>query len=175
MGPDEVMRVLDELDAVGVVVGITGGWGIDALLGRETREHGDLDLGVDRDDVDTVVRALGLIGYRTVADQRPARLELHAPTGRVDLHPIAWRPDGSGLQAGFDGRTFEYPVGSLSEAGSIGGRDVRCGTPELQVAFHLGYDPTDTDRRDLALLAREFGLVLPPPYGRDPATGRPPR
>jgi hypothetical protein len=33
----------------GLVVWLDGGWGIDALLGRETRTHADLDLVIDRD------------------------------------------------------------------------------------------------------------------------------
>ena len=37
MAGAEVLRVLDALEAAGVRAGITGGWGIDALLRRETR------------------------------------------------------------------------------------------------------------------------------------------
>lgn len=60
---DEVLRVLEALDHVGLRVGITGGWGIDALLGRQTREHGDIDLGLDATDVDRAVAALSDLGY----------------------------------------------------------------------------------------------------------------
>ena len=42
MGGTEVLRVLDALETAGIRAGITGGWGIDALLRRETRAHGDL-------------------------------------------------------------------------------------------------------------------------------------
>ncbi|MFL5686603.1 MAG: nucleotidyltransferase domain-containing protein, partial [Chloroflexota bacterium] len=37
---------------------IAGGWGIDALLGRQTTAHRDIDLGVDGCDIDRAVRAL---------------------------------------------------------------------------------------------------------------------
>jgi len=166
MESTEVLRALDALAAVGVDAGITGGWGIDALLGRQTREHGDLDLGVDIAFVERAIAALAPLGYRLAVDQRPARLELHAPTGRVDLHPIAWRPDGSGVQAGFDGQTFEYPIGSLSAVGSISGRVVACGTPELQLAFHRGYEPSEIDRGDMALLAEAVRIELQAPDDR---------
>jgi lincosamide nucleotidyltransferase A/C/D/E len=175
MTADAVIAVIDALDGAGVRAGITGGWGIDALLRRETRSHGDLDLGIDREDVPTAIEALGRVGYRVEEDQRPARVELAGPDGRVDLHPIVYGADGAegaGRQTGFDGQTFDYPPGSLEAVGVIGGREVRCGTPDLQLLFHAGYAPRDHDRRDMAALAERFGLPLPEAYrsGRGPTT-----
>src|SRR5262249_54808544 len=37
---------------------IAGGWALDLFLERQTREHGDLDVGVLRRDVEEVLRAL---------------------------------------------------------------------------------------------------------------------
>ena len=161
-----VLEVLETLGVAGVRAGITGGWGIDALLRRETRLHGDVDLGIDRADVDTAIQALTVIGYAVMVDQRPARVELAASTGRVDLHPIAWGEDGAGRQTGLDGEVFEYPPGSLDAAGVIGGREVRCGTPELQLAFHSHYAPREHDRRDMAELCASFDLPMPASYQR---------
>ena len=160
----EVLRVLTVLDAAGIRAGLTGGWGVDALLGRETRIHGDVDLGVSAEAVDIAIDALGGLGYMVTLDQRPARVVLVSPTGQVDLHPIAWGPGGGGVQTGFDGETFEYPPGSLDAKGSIAGQVVRCGTPGLQLTFHERYVPRDHDRADMAALAEQFGLQLPPAY-----------
>jgi lincosamide nucleotidyltransferase A/C/D/E len=160
----EVLRVLTALDAAGIRAGLTGGWGVDALLGRETRIHGDVDLGVSADAVDTAIDTLGGLGYTVTLDQRPARVVLVSPTGQVDLHPIVWGPTGTGIQTGFDGETFEYPPGSLDAEGLIAGQLVRCGTPTLQLTFHERYVPCDHDRADMAALAHEFGLQLPPAY-----------
>jgi hypothetical protein len=41
----EVVDVLERLDRAGVPVWLDGGWGVDALVGRQTRAHRDLDLG----------------------------------------------------------------------------------------------------------------------------------
>ena len=164
MAATAVLEVVDTLEAAGVRAGITGGWGIDALLRRETRSHGDIDLGIDTADVDTAIEALGVIGYGVMLDQRPARVELAASTGRIDLHPIAWGEDGMGRQTGLDGEVFEYPRGSLDAVGVIGGREVRCGTPELQLAFHSHYEPREHDRRDMAELSGAFDLPLPESY-----------
>ena len=159
-----VIEVIDALEAAGVHAGITGGWGIDALLRRETRPHGDVDLGIDEKAVATAIDALARLGYTVELDQRPARVELNGPNGRVDLHPIAWDADGAGRQAGLEGEVFDYPPGSLDAIGVIGGHELRCGTPELQVAFHSHYEPRDHDRRDMAALAEAFGLALPESY-----------
>jgi lincosamide nucleotidyltransferase A/C/D/E len=160
----EVLRVLSVLEAAGVRAGLTGGWGVDALLRRQTRAHGDADLGVPAEAVDTAIDALAGIGYSVSIDQRPARLVLVSAAGQVDLHPIVWGPTGTGIQTGFDGETFEYPPGSLEAEGIIAGQTVRCGTPSLQLAFHEHYLPRDHDRADMAALAEQFGLRLPLSY-----------
>ena len=159
-----VIEVIDALEAAGVRAGITGGWGIDALLRRETRPHGDLDLGIGAETVTAAIDALARLGYSVEVDQRPARVELSGANGRVDLHPIAWDASGAGRQTGLEGEVFDYPPGSLDAIGVIGGREVRCGTPDLQLAFHGHYVPRDHDRRDMAALAAAFGLELPDSY-----------
>jgi lincosamide nucleotidyltransferase A/C/D/E len=160
----EVLRVLDALGAAGVRAGITGGWGIDAQLRRETRSHGDVDLGVANEMVDATIDALEPLGYAVETDERPARVVLTSEVGQVDLHPIVCDALGAGVQTGLEGERFDYPVGSLDAEGEIGGRTVRCGTPELQVAFHSHYEPRDHDRADMAALADAFDLSLPPAY-----------
>jgi lincosamide nucleotidyltransferase A/C/D/E len=160
----EVLRVLEALEAAGVRAGVTGGWGIDALLRRQTRDHGDVDLGVPSDLIDAAIEALRSLDYAVAADERPARIVLKSVNGQVDLHPIVRLRSGAGVQTGFDGQTFEYPPGSLEAEGEIGGRIVRCGTPDLQVTFHRGYEPREHDRLDMAALAEAFGLTLEPPY-----------
>jgi lincosamide nucleotidyltransferase A/C/D/E len=164
MDAEEVLRVLDALEVAVVRAGVTGGWGIDALLRRQTREHGDVDLGIPSDAIDGGIEALRSIGYTIATDERPARVVLTSATGKVDLHPIVVLPSGAGVQTGFDGQTFEYQPGSLEAEGEIDGRIVRCGTPELQVTFHRGYEPREHDRRDMSALADAFGLTLDAPY-----------
>ena len=164
MEATEVLRVLFVLEAAGVRAGLTGGWGVDALLRRQTRSHGDADLGVPAEAVETAIDALAGIGYNVSIDQRPARLVLVSDKGKVDLHPIVWGPTGTGIQTGFDRETFDYPPGSLDADGLIAGQPVRCGTPSLQLTFHERYVPRDHDRADMAALADQFGLQLPPAY-----------
>jgi lincosamide nucleotidyltransferase A/C/D/E len=47
MKPPEVLRILDALTARDLKVWLDGGWGVDALLGTQTRDHEDVDLIVE--------------------------------------------------------------------------------------------------------------------------------
>jgi len=61
----DVLRILAALDEAGVRYWLGGGWGVEALLGFESREHSDLDLVLDDHDtaLPAVTRALATVGY----------------------------------------------------------------------------------------------------------------
>lgn len=164
----EVIEVLDALDEAGIRVSVAGGWAVDALLGRETRKHGDLDLAVDASLVPRAIEALIGIRFEVTLDQRPARVELHDGARLVDLHPVTIDADGIGRQPGLGGETFAYPPGSMDAVGVIGARSVRCLTPTLIARFHDGYEPRAIDRADMAALVEHFDVELPAAYTRDP-------
>ena len=150
----EVHRVLDALDDAGCRAWIAGGWGVDALAGRQTRPHRDLDLLVEAALLDDALAALAGLGYRVETDWLPIRVEVAAPGRRwVDLHPVVFDGDGHGVQAGPDGTTFEYPAACLV-TGSLDGRPVECLSVDRQIEAHTGFEPREADRADLALLHR---------------------
>jgi lincosamide nucleotidyltransferase A/C/D/E len=152
MSAPEVHAVLDALAAAGCRVWIGGGWGVDALVGYQTRGHRDLDLAVDADHGDAALVALGKLGYVIETDWRPVRVEVVAAgRGRVDVHPVTFNEAGDGRQADGDGGFFLYPAGCFT-IGTIAGRGVNCLTIAQQLRFHSGYQPRDIDRADLALL-----------------------
>jgi lincosamide nucleotidyltransferase A/C/D/E len=150
---EDVLAVLRALEAAGLPVWVGGGWGIDALVGEQTRHHDDLDLAFRAEHEARLIAVLGELGLELAEDQRPVRFVMRAADGcAVDLHPVAFDERGHGVQAGFDGTRFEYPADGLGW-GRIDGRRVPCLTAAQQVRFHLGYPPTEKDRRDMALLA----------------------
>ena len=63
---DDVLAVLDRLGAAGVPVWLDGGWSVDALLGRQTRPHGDVDVVLPLDRAALAIAALAGVGF-TVA------------------------------------------------------------------------------------------------------------
>ncbi len=145
--------MLDALERADVRAWVEGGWGIDALAARETRDHDDLDLVVDitDDGFERAVKALTAHGYERGLDDLPVRLVVGTAAGRtVDLHPIRFETDGAAYQWGH-GREYQYPADCFT-VGRIDGREVACLGVSIQREFHSGYVPRPVDHHDLALL-----------------------
>jgi lincosamide nucleotidyltransferase A/C/D/E len=160
------LEILEALERAGVDAWVDGGWGVDALLGRQTRPHEDLDLVVALDRVDRIRAALGAAGFTLADDQLPVRFVLaHPEHGRVDFHTVTFDAEGGGLQPQPSGGTFRYPPEGFV-TGSIGGRPVRCISADVQVLCHLGYEPKEKDVQDVLALHQALGTKLPRSYER---------
>jgi lincosamide nucleotidyltransferase A/C/D/E len=150
----EVMAVVDAVRLVGCRFWLEGGWGVDALVGRQTRPHRDVDLDFDAEFEDDLLLALGALGYAVETDWRPNRVELAAPGRRwVDLHPLVIDADGNARQAALDGGWHEFDR-SWFTTGSLAGQPVPCVSTEAQRVFHSGYELRAVDLLDLAELDR---------------------
>ena len=162
MRAGDVLEILDRLDAAGVDWWINGGWGSDALLGRQTRPHDDLDFAVGLEDV---VRLASVFPeFRRVQEEDwPSAYVLRDAQGRqLDFHPLELDESGDGWQPQRDGPPALWPREALAATGTIGGREVRCTSPEFQIESHLyeGYD--DVDWAAVVALCDRFGVPLPP-------------
>jgi lincosamide nucleotidyltransferase A/C/D/E len=157
-----VLEVVDLLERHGVDVWIDGGWGVDALLGRETREHDDLDLVVELGDSERVIDLLREVGYELVAGGQPKSFVLVDDVGRqVDVHPVTFDAEGGGVYQMDGGREWIYPAEGFSGRGQVAGRPVRCLSAEVQVLVHAGYELGEKDYRELYLLRERFGVEFP--------------
>ena len=152
MEQDEVHAVLGALGTAGIPTWVGGGWGVDALAGRQTRAHRDLDLLVDAERLEDCLSILTARGYAVETDWLPVRVEVGAAgRGWVDIHPVRLAADGSGVQAGLDGTRFDYPPGCFT-TGNLAGREVPCLTAAHQQLLHTGYEPRAQDIHDLRVL-----------------------
>jgi lincosamide nucleotidyltransferase A/C/D/E len=64
MSAEDVVAIVRRLQRAGLAVWLDGGWGIDALVRRQTRPHDDLDVVVRSEDVPAVERELAALGYQ---------------------------------------------------------------------------------------------------------------
>jgi hypothetical protein len=167
MNAEQVLEVLDLVKQSGIDPWVDGGWGVDALVGTQSRAHGDLDLVVPANSVPAVRSLLAEQGFELIRDWLPTALALRHPDGReVDLHPVERTADGGGDQVQRDGRRWHYdaPV-----TGVVAGRSVLCCSLATQRRAHTGYEPDEKDVTDMRLLAEQFSVTVltgPPGAGK---------
>jgi len=150
---EDVVQVLDALDAANLRQWVAGGWGVDALVGWQTRDHRDLDLLVDYARFDDCLTILERLGYAPETDWLPLRLECAAPGGRwVDVHPVSFDDEGGAVLGDRGGAHFDFPPTAFA-VGTLNQRLVPCLSAAHQEVVHDGYDPRWQDRHDMALLA----------------------
>ena len=167
MPADAARDLLTVVRANGASVCVGGGWGVDALVGEQTREHADLDLWVEAADTEKVFAAFVDCGVDRIypwPGDRPWNFVVHdSGSRRVDLR-FYETFDGHRLRYGNAAHPFIFEGRDLPGRGEIAGMPVRCETPEFALANHAGYELCDTDRHDIATLCDRFDL--PPPQVR---------
>jgi lincosamide nucleotidyltransferase A/C/D/E len=154
-----VLEILEVLDSSEIPYLVAGGWGVDALLGRQTRRHRDLDLVLPAFEVDEprALRALSALGYKRQS-QRPAgiwmpiqSLVVDGAGHQIELLSIDLERIGESL-AQEHGPRGDAPDSSHVEVagtGEIDGHRVACLSLEVQLLAHSGYEARASDRRDL--------------------------
>lgn len=168
--------LVDALEGADIAVWVDGGWAVDAVLGEQTREHGDLDVVVEAADVPRLRALLAERGFVDVPrpDTRPWNFVLGDPHGvQVDVHAVVFDEHGNGVY-GPAAAGEAFPAEALTGAGVIAGRRVRCIAPAWLLRFRTGYEPRDVDRLDVAALCARFALEPPEAYrdeARAPASG----
>jgi len=164
----DVIDIYFTLGGLGIQIWIDGGWGVDALLGRQTRPHKDLDIALEDQHLVRFERFLASRGYRRTKREieRPFNFVLADQAGReIDVHVISLDERGNG-NYGPPEKGIMYPADSLVGSGTIEGHPVRCISPEWMVKFHSGYELTEKDYQDVSALCEKYGIELPLEYLR---------
>lgn len=161
------LHIVQSLTSAGVEVVVAGGWAVDALLGEQTRPHGDLDVWAPAAQFDRLIRVaveLDIDRIHPWAEDRPWNFVLHdGGTLRVDLHLHESLADGD-LHYGSVVDPFVFPAEALTGEGEIAGTPVVCEAPAWVRRFHTGYEVRPVDRHDMRLLCERFGFDLPDGY-----------
>jgi lincosamide nucleotidyltransferase A/C/D/E len=188
MNAQDALALYTVLREHGVRVWIDGGWGIDALLERQTRSHKDLDVFVAFDDLATMTNVLSrrgfslkviwsenlwlpqdarvlLIGRAGTEHEVATAFVLRDGLGReIDFHVMHVDKRGVGTPA------WECNLAFLPDAltghGMILGSPVKCLSAAMQMRTHSGYPLQPKDIQDLRLLRDRFGAeghdLVPP-------------
>ena len=163
MSAATAVQLLQLFERHGIEVIVDGGWGVDALLGEQTRSHNDLDIALEHKDVPQIRALLEAHGYSDVPrdDSWECNFVMGDEQGHeVDLHSYTFDDQGTNIFG------VEYPLDSLNGTGTIQGYAVRCITVDWMVKFHSGYEFDEEDYRDVAALCERFGIALPAEYER---------
>ncbi len=167
----DVIRIYQYLLANGIQIWLCGGWGIDALLGEQTRPHKDLDVIMLLDDVIRMRELLGRQGYDLAylwEENCPAvdahgvevasAFVLNDADGReLDAHAMRFDVQGNGIPTWRDTEGLIFKSQDLAGQGVVAGFALQCLSSEMQMLVHRGYELPEKQVRDLELLRKKFG------------------
>jgi lincosamide nucleotidyltransferase A/C/D/E len=106
-----------------IEIWIDGGWGVDALLGHQTRPHNDLDIALKHSNVPMLRKLFETRGYRNVPrnDTRDCNFVLGDDKGHlIDVHSFELGASGNNVFG------VPYIAKHLTGNGIIAGQQVKC-------------------------------------------------
>lgn len=161
MSANDVVELLQLFNHNNIEIFVDGGWGVDALLGKQTRPHADLDIALPHKFVPQLRQLLERRGYKEIPrdDSRECNFVLADGKGHeIDVHSYTFDDQGNNIFG------IAYPFESLTGTGSINGYQVKCISPEWMVTFHSGYTLDENDYFDVLALCNKFNIPLPKEY-----------
>lgn len=157
MPAEKVVELYRLFEENGVEIWVDGGWGVDALLEEQTREHTDLDIAIDHAHEPKMRQLLDERDYKVVMtnDKTEWNYVLGDGHSEIDVHVFGFDEAGNNTYG------TKYPKDSLTGVGKINGQVVRTIDPVWMVQFHTRYELADTDRHDVKVLCAKFNIPLP--------------
>ena len=157
----DVVNLYFELDNLGIKIWVDGGWGVDALLGKQTRPHKDLDIAIQWKDVPKLREVLAEQGYKQVKEDSQWNFVLADENGHeIDVHTFVYDDKGNVV----DG--IMYPAESLTGSGTIDGQSVKCISPKHMVEFLAPYISKWPEKylEAASALCEKYRIELPKEY-----------
>jgi len=170
MQEPQVASFYVDMEARGIELWLIGGWGIDALLGRQTREHHDLDVLVEVASLERFRHRLLELGFdfqyvwdnetwwvhddswSGSDDQPTAFVYAHRDGREIDAHVIRREQDGTITTLWTS--PHQVTAEGLNGSGVVGAQHVRCLTATMQRQAHTGYELPPHQIADLQLLSQ---------------------
>ena len=156
----ELLKLFAEND---IDIIVDGGWGVDALLGRQTRYHEDLDIAIPHKDAAKLRKLLTDRGFSDILrdDTRDCNFVLGDSLGNsVDVHSYIFDEQGNNIFG------VAYLPEHFTGTGAINSYPVKCISAEWMVKFHTGYELDENDFLDTLALCKRFNIPLPKEYDK---------
>jgi lincosamide nucleotidyltransferase A/C/D/E len=170
MDATDVVSLYRALFAADAPVWLMGGWGVDALVGRQTRPHHDVDLLVEVANLERLRICLIDLGFvlkytwddearwirhdrwSSPLEQPSAFVYGHADGREVDVHVVRQSEDGD-VEMLWN-VPYAFTADGLRSTGAINGQAVRCLSRDMQLQAHTGYALPAHHLQDLELLVK---------------------
>jgi len=151
---DDLLKVIKIMDASDIRYWLDGGWGVDVLAGKQSREHRDVDIDFDATHTKKLLELLKYHGYEIETDQAPARIELYSEQlGYIDVHPFVLNDDGTSKQADLAGGWYEFEADYFGNA-IFENKNIPCISVKGQKIFHSGYELREVDKHDIEIIEK---------------------
>jgi lincosamide nucleotidyltransferase A/C/D/E len=165
MSATDVLRVLGALEGESLRFTLAGGWGVDALIGTQSRQHDDLDVVIDdyEHNQPKAWQALVKLGFKHVASQTrrtwmPDLATFDDGAGhRVELVSIDWERLANASDSSESPLRVDALKGDVFAEGKINGVVVPCLSSRVQLLYHTRYPLKETLQHDVDLLQSVFG------------------
>ncbi len=169
-GWDELLLVVESLEHLGLGYWLAGGWGVDALVQRQTRRHKDIDIIIEdfeRNEPKARQAFLALGFDHVKMDQggvwMPWRSNFEDRAGhRIELLAIDWAHLNDVFSLAPEPRhpmSSQDLAGEVLTVGTLNGRSIPCLTRSAQLLFHTGFPLENAGTTDVSLLQTEFGAT----------------
>ena len=163
---EKVIELYNLLERMQISIWLDGGWGVDALLEKQTRAHDDLDIVIEEKNLDKFVNHFQSMGYFEIIKDDSCAWNFvlgHNSGYEIDVHVINFNEIGDGIY-GPKERGILYPAYAFQGIGKLNTVQLKCLSAEYQLESHTGYTLRERDFHDVIALCEKFNLKKPAPY-----------
>lgn len=163
MTTEDVTSLYVKFNEHGIDVWIDGGWGVDALMGKQTRPHGDLDIVIQEKDINQIKELLESQGYKVLQRDDLTYNYFHMADNNgheVDVTAIHFNEKGDGIWGPEENNEFN-PADSFKGMGEINSLEIKCISLDFAIKFRLGHEIWSHDAEDVRSLCEKFNLEVP--------------
>ena len=144
-----------------ITIWIDGGWAVDALLGKQIRDHNDVDIAIEWKQVSKLRKLLEAKEYRETAQDGQFNFVMTDRAGKtIDFHAFILDTEGN-IKEG-----IEYPKGSLTGSGVINDKVINCIAPTYMVQFIAPWISKHPSKYlpAVSALCEKYNIPLPEEY-----------